>query len=88
MAGKRLNHTLALIQKMRSEMAEGFADLRREMGERFAQVDARISKLDSDTTAGFQRVVNELQSHRAWAVDKLRDHEQRITVLETKGSGE
>jgi hypothetical protein len=81
------------IGALRHEMGEFRAELRAELravandsAARDAALDARISRLDAETTRGFQLVLSELRSHREFAVDTLRDHEQRIRRLEEQSS--
>lgn len=69
------------VVNLRSEMRAGFARVDRE----FETVRDRISRLDADTAAGFALIRQELVHHRTWAVDKLRNHEDRITALERAG---
>ena len=68
------------IDGLRAEMRQGFND----SAARDAALDARISRLDAETTRGFQMVFQELRGHRDFATETLRDHEQRIRKLEER----
>lgn len=62
----------------RSELAAGISTVSAEL----AQLSAKVSRLDADTVRGFERVIHEDRQHRDFSVDKLREHEERITRLE------
>lgn len=90
----------ALTERV-SSVEGGLSSLRSEMTDRFNRVDGRfdelegkvnrqgaaLNHLESETVRGFQFVQRQLDGHRALVVDRLRDHEVRITSLEDSRGG-
>lgn len=73
------NHTLRLLQEMRAEMREGFAETRAEMREGFARADQRLTAVEQRITGVEQRLTGVEQ--------RLTGVEQRLTGVEQRLGG-
>lgn len=70
------------ITSVRDELNSVRGELRAEMASGFAQIGARVGHLEAETIRAHSYLKRELEGHRALVIDRLRDHERRLTALE------
>ena len=95
------NLTVEILKEIRTDLAglrrdtnerfesleERFESLERVTNERFESLEERFESLERVTVRGFEAVTGRLENLRDIAGDRWRDHEARITRLESHIEG-
>lgn len=79
--------TTEILQQIRADIA----GLKVDMNERFEQVDRRFDRLEEHVDRGFERVDDQMLAmmQQSGSLFRLyRDHDQRLTTLESGTGGD
>jgi septation ring formation regulator EzrA len=86
MADEVENHTLRLLQEMRTEMREGFAEVRAEMRGELAEMRNELAATRSEMREGFTEVHQRLSTVEG-SLGKVIDAVTEIAKMQEKHSG-